>query len=332
MQKSFLKLVFLSWFVIMGNVCAHPHGWTKNTVFIFPEDGRSPWITAIEEAKKTISMAAYRLSDPKILEALSAAKKRGIQVNLLVEPAVINHDKGYSENSLEYLKSLDITVHAPSKRFSQVHYKMIIVDRSWGLIGTGNLDAESFDGVKNVPACRDFAVPVLKGSLIHEMLRVFEADCKDTRIVPRTGKLIWGPDQQRSVFLRMINGAKRKIQIYQQDIQDMGIVAALAGAARAGVDVQLIMTPYPFNKSKDSNLPNQELLKKAGAKVALNTKTYIHAKIMIVDNKEMYIGSTNFYTPSLDQARELGIAVDNYKSIRAVIETFEKDWKEAAVA
>jgi len=305
----------------------HPYGWDKNTVFVLPEDGRTPIVTAIQAAKKTLHMAAYRLSDPQILQALEGARKKGVQIKLLIQPTLSQHEKSHAENAMEKLKSLGIEIYTLSTRFSQAHYKLILVDETWGILGTGNLDTESFDGEGDTPACRDFFVPVLHPVLVREALRVFNADIQDHRIVPHPRKLIWGPDYQRSTFLKMINSAKKSIHIYQQDIQDKGILEALAGAARAGVDVKIIMMPFPFSKTVDNNIPNQTLITQAGGKVALNTKYYIHAKVMIVDERDMYIGSCNFYPESLDRARELGIIIQSPKAIHKVLEIFNEDWK-----
>ncbi len=330
MQKTFLHLIFTSWMLLTGIAQAHPpKEFDKNMIFVFPEAGRTPLITAINSAKKTIDMAAYRLSDPQIIETLEKAKKRGVTIHLLIEPNIFVHEKGYGTNPIDHLKSIGIHIYTLSKRFNQAHYKMIVIDKSWGLLGTGNAAQDAFEGTEDVPACRDFSVPILKSSLVHELLRIFNADIHDERVVPRTTKLVWGPDQQRSTFLRMINSAKKSIRIYQQSFEDVGMAQALAGAARAGVDVQLIMPPFPFSRTVDGNIPNQTLITQAGAKVVLNTKIYIHAKVMIVDDKEMYVGSCNMYSPSIDQTRELGIIIDTPKPIKTVLETFQKDWEES---
>ena len=111
----------------------------------------------------------------------------------------------------------------------------------------------------------------------------------------------------------------------------MGIAQAVAGAARAGVDVRVLMMPFPFSKTKDNNVPNQELMGQAGAQVGLNTSNYIHAKVMIVDGKTMYVGSCNFYTPSLDQTRELGLLTQEAPTIEKVRAVFEHDWAKSRI-
>lgn len=169
------------------------------------------------------------------------------------------------------------------------------------------------------------------------MIDVFRADCAD-RPVPMLGadlahlpSLVWGPDQQRNAFLYMINSAEKSIHVYQQDFTDEGITQAVSGAARRGIKVQIIMMPFPFSKKEDKNILNQQMMIKAGAMVGLNTSNYMHSKILIIDGKMMYVGSCNFYTPSLDQPRELGIVTDNHAPIEKVLGVFYRDWNKSTM-
>lgn len=311
-----------------------PSDWNENSVFIMPEIGRKPWIEAIDNAEKTIDMAAYKVSDPIIIESLKKAGKRGVKINLLIEPFTFEHAASANTTSpIEVFKEF-ASVYTLSERFNQAHSKMIIVDQEWGLISTGNLDAESFDGIaaKDVAAARDFAVPVLDKKTIEEMLRVFTADIADKRVIPQEIPLVFGPDFQRSTFLRLFNQAAQTIEIYQQSVQDDGMAKAAAGAAKAGVKVRVLMMPFPFGKDKgDPNIPNQNLMKKAGVDIGLFDKLYVHAKIIIIDRKIMYVGSGNFYGPAIDQTRELGILIENPEQIKLTRDQFEEDWSQSII-
>ena len=319
--------------VLMCSCVAHalaglPKGWQEDTVFVLPEAGRTPWLEAIAGAEKTIEMSAYKLSDPQIITALKAAAQRGVSVHLLLEEDIYQH--GGSANAASPVAALKdfTTLYSLSKRFSQSHHKMILVDGQWGLVSTGNLDAESFDGIadRGIKPARDFAVPILDKARVEEMSRVFQADIKDARLSLKDAQLVWGPDNSRGTFLSLINGAQKSIDVYQQSIQDEGLALALAGAARAGVKVRLLMMPFPFGPKKDPNISSQNLLMGAGAQLGLATHLYIHAKIVIVDGRTMYLGSSNFYAPTLDGARELGVVSENETLITRVQEVFEKDW------
>lgn len=137
--------------------------WTEDTLFIMPKERRTPWLEAINEAKISTNMAAYRLSDPEIINALEKASLRGVKIDLLLERDAFGHDKTNNvETPVERLAPLNkLKIYHLSEDFKQAHYKMAVIDDKFGLIGTGNLDEESFEGIagKEKP-CRDFVVTI----------------------------------------------------------------------------------------------------------------------------------------------------------------------------
>ena len=325
--------------VFQKNSSSLPEEWDVSGICIFPEAHRKPWLDAIGQAKKSLRLAAYRLSDPEVIKALVTAAGKGIDVTLLVEPDFEKNER--SENiasPLDVLKAHNkIKVHHLSKKFKQSHHKVIIVDEQWAMVSSGNLDAESFDGI-NKPAenliekpARDFSITVTEPEMVKEIITVFDADIKDEAVTPSHPQLVWGPDTQRKTFLTMIRSAKKTIHIYQQSIQDEEIAKALAEAAKKGVKVELLMIPFPFNKKADYNVPNQDLIRKAGGVVHLCNHLYIHAKAMVIDEEVMYIGSCNCYAPSLDETRELGVITNDKTQITKVLSVFEADKQQAGL-
>ncbi len=318
-----------------------PKHWPEDGLIVFPQAGRRPWLDAIRLAKTHLRIAAYKLSDPTIVDAIICAKKANpkLVVDILIQPHTFIHQQSKNNDSaIESLKKNGINVHLPSERFNQAHYKLIIVDGVWAAVGTINLDDESFDGIpyNGVPPARDFMITVTDADLVAELVNVFTADANDKRIVPKQPQLVWGPDRQRSVFINMINSAKKSIHIYQQDLQDRGITRALLGACHDKINVSIMMMPFPYNKMSDGNIPNQAILAQAGGKIFLNKSLYMHAKVMIIDghdekNRLMYVGSCNFYPDSLDQSRELGVLTTNADQIQKVLDIFETDIKGSKV-
>lgn len=312
-----------------------PPDWPEDGILTFPEAQRDPWIRAIKSAKKEIKMAAYKLSDHQIIDQLVEARARGVKVEILIEPYVFTHELSANIKSpIEELKNKGVSIYAASKKFNQVHHKLILIDGEWGFLGTGNLDTESFDGDKSVGAapCRDFLVTITNPDLLKAIEGIFQADTEHKPVTFPQSQLVWGPEDQRSIFLKMINSAKKSIIIYQQDFQDKGIAEAVAEAARQGVKVEVLMMPYPFSKKEDKNIPNQDLIRQAGGQIYLHTNYYIHAKVLLIDQEDeenamMYVGSCNFYPESIDRNRELGVLIKDYKQVSRVLEKFHEDKK-----
>ncbi|HQS84159.1 MAG: hypothetical protein B7Y25_05610 [Alphaproteobacteria bacterium 16-39-46] len=209
---------------------------------------------------------------------------------------------------------------------------MLIIDGRWGLVSTGNLDEESFEGLKSVTAepCRDFAITITNLEMIKDMQRVFQADIHHEDVIPTHPQLVWGPDRQRDVLTKMITSAQKSIRIYQQDFQDVELAKAVEAAAAAGILVEVIMMPYPFSRTKDNNIPNQDKIRASGGKVYLHKTHYIHAKILLIDAENpatrlLCLTSCNFYTPSLEGTRELGVLTRDAEQISQLLEIFEQD-------
>ena len=55
----------------------------------------------------------------------------------------------------------------------------------------------------------------------------------------------------------------------------------------------------------------------------------MHAKDIIVDHREAFIGSENISTQSLNSNREVGILLADQSAISRLKETFARDWGAA---
>jgi len=329
-KMQHLKTKFCSFFVAIV-ICtasfALPPQWPADGVIVETDMSRDPLIAAFQDAKKSLKISAYRLTDEPIIVALEEIAKKGIPVDLLVTRSIFKREgeTKADEIPLERLKKAGINVHQSPHFYAQTHYKFIIVDDAYALIGTGNMC--SFDEE------RDFWITITNPSQVHELKTVFKTDFEGKRTNLKHALLIWGPDQGRTPFTKLINSAKKSIWVYQQDIQDPEIAGALVKAAKKGIDVRLIMTPNPFNKPKDGNIPHQEMIRQAGGKVGLLTHLYVHAKVVLIDggtpHAKVYLGSANFYPPSLDKNRELGIVISEKSAINTISSVFEADWRQA---
>lgn len=61
----------------------------------------------------------------------------------------------------------------------------------------------------------------------------------------------------------------------------------------------------------------------------VETVDYLHAKMILVDNKELYIGSANLVKTSFDRNREAGICTSNPSVVQDALVYFEEAFNEA---
>ena len=148
--------------------------------------------------------------------------------------------------------------------------------------------------------------------------------------------------------LALINSAQKTLIVYNEEMKDPEILNALAAAAATrGVDVRVIMSTgfgYPNGQAVPLVDKNFDFLTKYGVKVRVfdkdspNGEIYIHAKAIVADGTNAFMGSENFGYSSMNFNRELGLMLTNDPSptsewlpstqgVAAIVDTFERvDW------
>ena len=142
-------------------------GGTNALQLMFPI--RDMYIRAIDRAEKTVRLAnAYFVPDGVLLDALVAAARRGVDVQIIV-PWISNHivvdwlARGYFTQCLK----------AGIKVFGyrhMLHAKTCTIDGVWSTIGTANLDRLSAVGNYEIN------VEVYNETLAHQMEQLFLSD------------------------------------------------------------------------------------------------------------------------------------------------------------
>ncbi len=281
-----------------------------DTLLIEPDEGRTPILNAIHNAH-SIDLVMYGFTDPTFIDALIQAKNSGKNVNILLEPLPY---KNANENifALKRLKKADIHLLSPNPDFQLTHQKTFIFDHKKALIMTLNLTRSSFQNQRN------FGIWIEDPAMISEIENVLQNDAKHQKTSVTEHNLVWSPDTSREKILHFIQAAKSSIKMYAQDVSDYQIVGALAKASRRGVKVELLVDKYSEQKRYD-------FLKKSNVNICFEHPYQIHAKVIIIDQKEALLGSINFTKPSLNKNRELSIITKDPLVIQGLLDTFQKD-------
>lgn len=140
-----------------------------------------------------------------------------------------------------------------------------------------------------------------------------------------------GPDCPRSVImlsmLKAINLARRYCYITTPYfIPDSSMVAALKLAALSGVDVRLLVPGISDSKTVNAAAKSyyQEILK-AGVKVYLYQRGFVHAKTMVIDDSLAVIGTANMDIRSFDINFEVNANVYDAAIARELAAAFLAD-------
>jgi phosphatidylserine/phosphatidylglycerophosphate/cardiolipin synthase-like enzyme len=63
-----------------------------------------------------------------------------------------------------------------------------------------------------------------------------------------------------------------------------------------------------------------------GAELHTLASPYIHAKLIMVDGKQAFIGSQNYTSTSLDQNREVGVVISGASNLERIRRVFDRDF------
>lgn len=288
-----------------------------------PAAGIGPIYRLITGARSSVDLTMYELADPAAEADLAADAARGVNVRVLLDQHL---EKARNTAAYDYLAAHGVHVRWASAGITY-HQKTLTVDDATSVIMTLNLVAEDY------PGTRDFAVIDTSRADVAAISATFSADFAGQAITPPDGAdLVWSPTNAEASVLSVINGATRSLAVEDEEMDDPAVTAALAAAARRGVDVTVIMTADPEWDAAFAELH------RAGAHVRLyaddSSSLYIHAKVIVADvgrsGQRALIGSQNFSIASLDYNRELGILTRAPAVVAAVSATLARDYAGAA--
>jgi phosphatidylserine/phosphatidylglycerophosphate/cardiolipin synthase-like enzyme len=92
----------------------------------------------IGQAKKTIDMAAYVLSDQRVIEALSAAASRGVAIRLYFDPEQFRRIGAMNDNVLALVHQPNVSAKIKAEQNDMMHMKAYAVDGRWLRTGSTN--------------------------------------------------------------------------------------------------------------------------------------------------------------------------------------------------
>lgn len=290
----------------------------KEQLIIEPDAGRAPILSAIKNAHQSVDLVIYGLTDNDSIDALIQAKKAGKNVQILLEPHPYKA-AGENENAFRSFHAANIPLQTVNQDMKLTHQKTLLIDHQQAIIMTFNLTHSSFKNERN------FALVIDDPAMLQEIYRVYTADAQNKNITVNNPNLIWSPNNSREKIAAFIQSAHSELKIYAQDISDYQTIGLLAKAARAGKSVEILTSSHSDRTNKKF-----EYLRRAGVTIHFSKNYFIHAKVIIADQKRAIIGSINLTRPSINDNRELAIITQDPQVIKSLLATFKSDWQEMA--
>jgi phosphatidylserine/phosphatidylglycerophosphate/cardiolipin synthase-like enzyme len=156
---------------------------------------------------------------------------------------------------------------------------------------------------------------------VHDLSNLFRADWDRVQAPVSDPNLVVSPENSRPLLYDLVRAARHTIDVYAEEVADPGSEGELTRAARRGVTVRVVLawraTPSGAHRLLRGRVAVREL-----------SSPYVHAKLVLVDGREAFIGSENLSAPSLDSNREVGVLIRGGQ-LRQIETVFASDWRRA---
>ena len=282
--------------------------------------------------------------------------QEGVHVRILYDPL-----GSFSMLSWAYVREMNaggvqmipwsslLAIHTISYRS---HRKVVVIDGKIGYTGGLNMSEEHLKGPHggSFSGWRDTHVRVtgevvlgLQASFAVQWYNSTKEELIDPAYYPPVAEPLnylplhivhSGPDAEwkaiRSVYFALITAAQKQIYIQSPFfILDEGLAEAIAGAARSGIDVKIMLAPRgpgvqaPYRAA----MTYAAGMAKAGVEIYFYEGKYFHPKTISVDSIICSIGSTNVDIRSFAINYELNLIVYDVATTQKLDAIFHEDLK-----
>jgi phosphatidylserine/phosphatidylglycerophosphate/cardiolipin synthase-like enzyme len=291
----------------------------SRSLIVLPDDSPQPILDAITSAKKTLRVKMFVFSDPVLVNAVVGARRRGVNVRVMLNPARRNGEDD-NAGSRKHLIRSGVEVIDTNPAFDLTHEKSMVADDQRAFVKSLNWDT------KNLTKTRDYAVVTTHRRQVDEIIACFEADWHRTRFDPGPhSRLIWCSNNGRERIAQFIDDVKRTLFLQNERCHDAITLGHLVRAQRRGVKVCVMVRP-PRTLESAAAL---RMLEDAGIKIHKLKGLKLHGKLLLADDARAIVGSINLTSGSFDTRRELAIEVHAPHIIDRFIRVVRQDWEHS---
>ncbi|HEX4382104.1 MAG TPA: phospholipase D-like domain-containing protein [Myxococcales bacterium] len=294
------------------------------SLVVLPDDSSKPILSAITGAKTSLMVKMFVFSDPALLKAVIAARKRGVKTTVMLNPA---RRTGETDNdkTRESLVQAGVEVCDSNPTFELTHEKSMVVDETTAFVKSFNW------ATKNLTETRDYAVVTSHKSEVREVSDCFLADWHRQKFTPKADShLIWCPGGRQRIAA-FIDNARHTLFLQNERYQDTVILERLVRARVRGVKIHVMARP-PHTLKEDKlveGVGGLRILDDVGIKVHKLKQLKLHAKMLLADGTSAIVGSINLSPGSLDNRRELAIEVREDNVVEHLHKVADHDWNHS---
>lgn len=276
-------------------------------LIIQPDDGLTPLVRAIRQAKESIDIVIFRFDRKELEKAIGAAVARGVTVRALIANTNRGGERNLRKLELRLLEA-GVTVARTADDLTRYHGKMMIVDDTLYVFG---FNYTALD----IERSRSFGIATSDKGLVKEASALFIADSTRQPYTPAHDRLVISPESSRDLLTEFIKKARKQLLIYNPKVSDRLALRALQERVKAGVEVRII-------GKIDKRLDGAETRKLADLR--------LHVRALVRDSTAAFVGSQSLRKQELDGRREVGVIITDSRIAKKIQAIFESDWQDSA--
>lgn len=253
------------------------------------DDLRNTFIAGIQEAKESILLIIYALSDDRIIHALRKKSEEDVKIKVIYDKTASFHLRSKLGQKVELI---------PRKTTGLMHQKILVIDHDQVWLGSANMTGDSLRMHGNlVMGMKSSELATVIGKIAHHL--------EHTMTPPRTSQYelsiggqdieLWHlPNEIQGIdqLVKLLNQAKTSIKIAMFTWTNQVLAQAVIHAKNRGVNVSVVLDR---NASKGASAKIAKLLNLEGVSVKVNQGTgLLHHKFAYIDHSILVNGSANW--------------------------------------
>jgi cardiolipin synthase A/B len=267
-------------------------------------------ISRINQAHNRIWIEIYTWTDAaKLTDPIIRAHARWVDVRVVLEGNVFGTPQ-INTSLTKKLKDAGIPAfYADNHRYTFTHAKFWIIDQTYS-ISTGNWTASFFN--KN----REYIYTDTDTTTLRFLEEIFSVDAehmpfRDIAMIPP--HVVISPLDAREKIEGLISRTQESLIIYVQTLDDPHILGIIDQLIQEGKRVEICTADNESNQARQKEFSSWHW--------NMIKTPYLHAKVIIRDGKEVFVGSHNLTTNAIQNNREMGLIIHDRSDIRERIES-----------
>lgn len=292
-------------------------------------------IQFIDAAQVSIHIASFEFNLPRVADALIAAKARGVDVRWVTDDENgLEIDANPNRGQFTRLMAGGVEVKDDAGRTALMHNKFWIFDKQILWTGSTNITVNGIYKQNNNVIL--FRSPEIAAIYEREWEELWNAQLGPRAPSTRNNQwaiidgtpiqvLFSAEDDAVDNLIALVNDAQTSVRFLAFSFTDYPLAQAMIARAQAGVDVQGVFETFGSNSSRSE----LKTLWCAGLPVRQDgNSSFLHDKIIIIDDSIVVTGSLNFSSSADEENEENVVILDNAEIAALYLQEYQKLWDQ----